>query len=256
VSQAELREQFDALVERLSKDERVLGVVLSGSRARHGTATRWSDYDVLIVVADGQETHLSGELRRDAEFDVAVTPLAAFRRHALAGSEFAWDRYSYVYAQVVHDPSGLIAGLVAEKGALSEQEATDRAPALLDQFLNSVYRTLKNERDGRGLAARMDAAEAIRPMIGYVFALDRRVEPYNKYLEWELERYPLPIPGWDLASVQARITALLGSPSPADGARLAFAAVEDTARSFGHSEVLDGWGDDLRLMRGDTPTVR
>ncbi len=66
------------------------------------------------------------------------------------------------------DTDGLIAALVAEKAALSEQEAATLAPRLLDQFLNFIYRSLKNERDGRELAARMDAAEAIRPMIGYV----------------------------------------------------------------------------------------
>lgn len=38
---------------------------------------------------------------------------------------------------------------------------------------------------------------------------------------------------------------------PADGARLAFAAIEATALAYGHSAVLEGWGHDLRLMRGD-----
>jgi hypothetical protein len=97
----------------------------------------------------------------------------------------------------------------------------------------------------------MDAAEAIRPMIGYVFALDRRVEPYNKYLEWELERFPLPIPGWDLEATRRAVNALLRAPDVADGARHAFIAVEATVSSYGHSDALDGWGEDLHLMRGD-----
>jgi hypothetical protein len=174
-----------------------------------------------------------------------------FRPHALPGSEFTWDRYSYAYSHVALDTEGLIEDLVAEKAALSEQEAVALAPQLLDQFLNSIYRSLKNERDGRELAARMDAAEVIRPMIGYVFALDRRVEPYNKYLEWELERFPLPIPGWDLEATRRAVNALLRAPDVADGARHAFIAVEATVSSYGHSDVLDGWGEDLHLMRGD-----
>ncbi len=147
------------------------------------------------------------------------------------------------------DTDGLIAALVAEKAALSEQEAATLAPRLLDQFLNFIYRSLKNERDGRELAARMDAAEAIRPMIGYVFALDRRVDPYNKYLEWELERFPLLLPGWDLEATRTAIDALLRAPDVAEGARQAFTMVEATALGRGHGDVLDGWGEDIGLMR-------
>jgi nucleotidyltransferase-like protein len=54
MDQAELRAQYTALLDRVRDDERVLGVVLSGSQARQGTATERSDYDVLIVVADDQ----------------------------------------------------------------------------------------------------------------------------------------------------------------------------------------------------------
>lgn len=128
------------------------------------------------------------------------------------------------------------------------QEAATLAPRLLDQFLNSIYRGLKNERDGRELAARMDAAEAIRPMIGYVFALDRRVDPHNMYLEWELERFPLPIPGWDLDGTRTAIDARFRAPNVAVGARHAFTMVEGTALGRGHGDVLAGWGEDISLM--------
>lgn len=250
MDQHRLRAEYAAMLDRLGRDDRVLGVMLSGSQAREGMATERSDYDVLVIAGDGQASDLAAEGRRDQEFDVSVTSLSAFRRHALPGSEFAWDRYSYAYSQVVLDTNGLIAHLVAEKGALAEQEAASLAPRLLDQFLNSIYRCLKNERDGRELAARMDAAEAIRPMIGYVFALDSRVEPYNKYLEWELERFPLPVPGWSLAATRSAIDALLRAPDVADGARQAFQAVEATAFAYGHGGVVDDWGEDLHLMRG------
>jgi predicted nucleotidyltransferase len=251
MTEADLRAEYTALLDRMRDDDRVLGMVLSGSQARQGMATERSDFDVLIVVADDQVSHLAAEARREPGFDVAVTTLSAFRLHALPGSEFAWDRYSYAYSQVALDTDCVIEALVAEKAALSEQEAASSAPRLLDQFLNSIYRSLKNQRDGRELAARMDAAEAIRPVIGYVFALDRRVEPYNKYLEWELERFPLPIPGWDLQATRRVVNALVRAPDVAEGVRYAFAAVEATASDYGHGDVLDSWGEDLRLMRGD-----
>lgn len=188
--------------------------MLTGSQARAGMATERSDYDVLVVVADGQVAHFASESRHDSELDVTVPPLSEFRPHALpAGSEFAWARYSFTHSQVVIDTDdGLIEALVREKGTLSQQEAAIPAPRLLDQFINLIHRSRKNQRDGRELAARMDAAEPIRPMIGYVCALDRRVEPYT-YLEWELERFPLPIPGWGLDATRTSIAALL---RPAD----------------------------------------
>ena len=231
-------------------DDRVVGVVLSGSQARPGMATERSDFDVLIVTADDHVSDFAAEARRDPGFDVGVTSLSAFRRYALPGSEFTWDRYSYAYSRVELDADGVLGALVAEKAALSEQEAAALAPGRLDQFLNSIYRSLKNQRDGRELAAQMDAAEAIRPMIGYVFALDRRVEPYNKYLEWELERFPLQVSGWDLEAMRRLINALLRAPDVARGVRQAFTAVQATAAEYGHSYVLDSWGEDLDLMRG------
>ena len=234
----------------MRNDDRVVGVVLSGSQARPGMATERSDFDVLIVTADDHVPDFAADARRDSRFDVGVTSLSAFRRHALPGSEFTWDRYSYAYSRVELDTDGVIGALVAEKAALSEQEAAALAPGLLDQFLNSIYRSLKNQRDGRELAAQMDAAEAIRPMIGYVFALDRRVEPYNKYLEWEMERFPLQVSGWDLEAMRRLINALLRAPDVARGVRQAFTAVQATAAEYGHSYVLDSWGEDLDLMRG------
>ncbi|GAA1854461.1 nucleotidyltransferase domain-containing protein [Microlunatus capsulatus] len=250
MDQRELRRQYTDLLDRLRADDWVLGVVLSGSQARAGTATERSDYDVLVVARDEHVDELAAERRRTPELDLAVTGLTAFRRHALPGSEYVWDRYSYAYAQVVLDRDGQVGPLVAEKAALGEAEAATLAPRLLDQFLNSVYRALKNDRDGRGLAARLDAAEAVRPMIGYVFALARRVEPYNKYLEWELERFPLPVPGWDLASTRRVVGSLLRPVDVSVGVRQAFAAVEPTAREHGHGDVVDGWGADVELMRG------
>jgi hypothetical protein len=88
--------------------------------------------------------------------------------HAHPGSEFIWDGYTFAYSQVAVDTDGLVGALVAEKAALSEREAATLAPRLLDQFLNSIYRSV----------------------------------------------------------------------------------VEATASSYGHSDVLSSWGDDLRLIPG------
>ncbi|MYS69216.1 hypothetical protein GTY88_02010, partial [Streptomyces sp. SID5926] len=74
----------------------------------------------------------------------------------------------------------------------------------------------------------------------------RRPRPYNKYLEWELDRFPLP--GWDgheLLATLGRITGAGGT----DVQRELFGRVEAAARGAGHAATLDAWGDDLALMR-------
>jgi hypothetical protein len=63
------------------------------------------------------------------------------------------------------------------------------------------------------------------------------LRPYNKYLQWELETFPLPAP-WD-RTLPARAAA------DPDGL---FPEVAALARRRGHGDVLDSWGADLALL--------
>lgn len=243
-------EGFGAFTARMEAEPHVLGMVLSGSRAREGTATRRSDYDVLLVVVDGAEEFLGAEWRRDARLDVSVMPLAEFRTHALPGSGTEWNRYAFTHARVLKDAvDGLVAELVLEKGRLAPGEAARTAAQVLDAFLNSVYRCLKNDRDGNNIAARLDAAECLPFHLAHVFALHERVRPFNKYLGWELRQHPLSRPEWE----HDHLLGLLGqalSTSVAGAVRQLFNELEPHARAAGHGPVLDSWGEDLELMRG------
>ncbi|WP_220447599.1 hypothetical protein [Nonomuraea diastatica] len=66
-----------------------------------------------------------------------------------------------------------------------------------------------NDRDGHSLATRLDAADSIRFLLELLFAMDRRPRPYNKYLEWELTRHPLP--GWDTDMVLDAVDRISGT---------------------------------------------
>src|SRR4051794_29469105 len=119
---------LDELLHMTATDPCVVGVVLTGSRARAGTATAHSDYDVLLIVTDD-----AGDRFRphdSSPLDVAVLTLSQFRTHALAGSGTEWNRYAFTHAQVLKDTGG-IAALVTAKGRLSAQEAAALAPAAL-----------------------------------------------------------------------------------------------------------------------------
>jgi hypothetical protein len=232
----------DAFLAHATADPDVLGLVLKGSHAHDGMVTLHSDHDVYVILDDGTDSDLVRlDGHRSAELDLVVTTVGAFRR--LSGHE----RYALARARVLFDRlDGEIARIVSAKGRLGADEAFQEAAGWLDAYANSLYRSVKNDRDGHALAARLDAADSVRFLLEFLFALDRRPRPYNKYLEWELERFPLP--GWDTAvllDAVGRITAT----GDAHLQRQLFARVEAVARDAGHGPVLDAWGEDLSLMR-------
>ncbi|MFI5914040.1 nucleotidyltransferase domain-containing protein [Dactylosporangium sp. NPDC051541] len=219
-----------AVLRRAEADPGVLGVILTGSHAR-GLATEHSDVDVTVVVAE-QATpwrHAS----RTAVLDEVVCTAAA-----LGDTSVQWARYGYRGAQVLLDRlDGGIAALVERQATLTPEEAAARGRAALDAYLNQRYRAAKNQRAGAVAAARLDAAECVPWLLETVFALHGRLRPYNAYLRWELDTYPLPDP-WRRTLRPERVAV-----------EEHFAAVEALARARGHADVLAGWGEDLGLIR-------
>ncbi|CAM5452427.1 hypothetical protein SGLAM104S_10618 [Streptomyces glaucescens] len=156
---------------------------------------------------------------------------------------------------------GSIARILADKARLGADEAFQNAGGWLDAYANSLYRSVKNHRDGQDLAARLDAADSIRfdrtrrspRRRGQHPVPDRAAlrlrpasRPYNKYLEWELARHPLP--GWDTDGL-LRAVDRVSATGDVSLQRYLFTRVEAAAREAGHGEVLDAWGEDLDLMR-------
>ncbi|GGR21280.1 hypothetical protein GCM10015536_28640 [Streptomyces griseomycini] len=235
---------YDAFVELAAADPAVVGLVLKGSRAHDGMATRHSDHDLYVVLADDATTGLTRFAgHRTPELDLVVVSLTEFRAAGMPG----FERYALARARVVLDRlDGGIARILADKARLDADEAFQSSGGWLDAYANSLYRSVKNHRDGQALAARLDAADSIRSLLELLFALDRRPCPYNKYLEWELARYPLP--GWD-TDVLLRAVDRVSATGCASLQRRLFALVEAAAREAGHGEVLDAWGGDLDLMR-------
>jgi hypothetical protein len=235
---------YDAFVELAAADSAVVGLVLKGSQAHEGMITQHSDYDLYVVLANGATTALTQFTgHRTPELDLVILSLDEFRAAGMPG----FERYALARARIVLDRlDGGIAQILASKARLNTREAFREASEWLDAYANSLYRAVKNDRDGNALAARLDAADSIRFLLELLFALDHRPRPYNKYLEWELARFPLP--GWDthmLLDAADRISAT-GEVSTQ---RRLFAQVEEVARQAGHSAVLDAWGEDLDLMR-------
>lgn len=244
---------YDAFVELAVADSAVVGLVLKGSQAHDGMITSHSDHDLYVIVADDARTDLiqfAGH--RSADLDLVIVTLTEFREAGMP----SWERYALARARVVLDRlDGTIARILADRSRLDADEAFRDSGGWLDAYANSLYRSVKNHRDGLALAARLDAADSMRLLLEFLFALHRRPRPYNKYLEWELARYPLP--GWDTDAL-LRAVDRISTAGDVSLQRHLFTHVEKAAREAGHGEVLDAWGDDLDLMRpqetdGDAP---
>ncbi|OBQ48243.1 hypothetical protein A4U61_23980 [Streptomyces sp. H-KF8] len=235
---------YDAFVELATADPAVVGLVLKGSRAHDGMATPHSDHDLYVVLADDAATGLTRFAgHRTAGLDLVIVSLTEFRAAGMPG----FERYALARARIVLDRlDGGIARILADKARLGADEAFRDAGGRLDAYANSLYRSVKNHRDGQALAARLDAADSMRFLLELLFALDRRPRPYNKYLEWELDRHPLP--GWD-TGVLLRAVDRVSTTGDVSLQRKLFARVEAAARAAGHGGVLDAWGEDLALMR-------
>jgi predicted nucleotidyltransferase len=241
---------YARLLERAAEDPGVVGVVVFGSRAAGPYATQVSDVDAFVVV-DGPESEARAwATPHGSPVEVWAVTLEAFRRHALPGDEFTWNRPSFVRARVDLDKlDGEIGAIVDRKRRLSADEAGPLVDAALDDAINSMYRALRNLEGGRALAGRLDALESIGPVLTTVFALEGRVRPFNKWLAFELADEPLRTPAF--GDLTERLEAIVADPT-ADRIRDAFRLLERAARDAGHEAIVDGWEPDVAWLRGES----
>jgi hypothetical protein len=80
--------------------------------------------------------------------------------------------------------------------------------------------------------------------------LHDRIRPYNKYLRWELQQYPLGGEEWRPDVLLPRL-GLVVSRGDIATQQVLFRLMEHLARSRGLGAVVDGWEPDLARLRGD-----
>jgi hypothetical protein len=244
--------EYQGLVEVARGDERVLGLVLSGSRASEALVTEVSDWDVRLVVKDNALTECRAEFGTDRgeRVEVVVFSLSGFEDAAAPGSDTEWDRYGYAHAKVVLDKlDGTIARLVAEKATPPPAASRHLATGALDGYINSYYRSLKNHRLGLDVESHLDAAESINHFLDTLFAIYGRVRPYNKYLRWELQSFPLEGGRWRPEPLLELIARIVRAGDPGDQ-RALFRSIEELAREQGFGDVVEGWEADFPLLYG------
>jgi hypothetical protein len=243
---------YQRLVEEAWADDRVVGLVLTGSRGRGPFARDDSDWDVRLVVADQAvaDSRAVYGTKRGAVVETVVLSVAEFEAAGEIGSLTEWDRYSYTHARAVVDKlGGRITELVAAKGVLPPDTARKVATAKLDEYINSYYRSAKNVRDGRMVEAHLDAAESVAPFLTALFAMHERVRPFNKFLLWELEEFPLSHAVWRAGILLSRLERVIGT-GELEAQQQLFREAERLARECGLGGVIDGWQPHVQWLRG------
>jgi hypothetical protein len=242
---------FAELLETARGDDRVVGLFLGGSRGKGDAATERSDYDVYLITRHPLPADDGTYRARPGLIDLIPFSLEQFRSHAEPGDAMEWNRYTFAHVSVLLDKlDGTISELVSAKGRLPSDVARTQTAEALDGYINDFDRSLKNARDGRPLASQLDAAESIPYLLWMLFALFERVRPFNKFLEWELRTHPLPGGLWSADRLLPRIGQIVAT-GDIDTQRRLYLDVEPLAIEHGHGGVVDAWGHDLPLIRGE-----
>lgn len=243
----QLAEEFDDAVKSLQAVPAVIGVALTGSQAREGMATEHSDADLIVFTEDS----FTGTLPNPAGFDIAVYRQTAAATPRLPAEDFDewYNRSAFLHAVTLFERvPGNVANWIAAQSTFTASDALQVAAYHLDGYLNLAIRALKSLRDGRQFSARLDSSEALGWALTTAFALERRVRPFNKYLEWELQRYPLTSPQLQAGTLLPIIDAV----AQGDVARQRdlFPLLAPVAEEHNLTEILNGWGDDLAIIAG------
>jgi hypothetical protein len=233
---------FQELTKDAQTDPHILAFWLDGSRGK-GLETKHSDYDCTMIVEDDVAATYKQKYEAFGypQIECKVRTLDEFKRQASWGAPDAWNRYNYAYLKPLIDKTGSIQEMMNSKARVPENEIRAFIEGSLDHYINQVYRSIKCTRDGTLLGARLEAAESIAPLLDALFALhDRRLKPYYKYLEWELEAHPLSQLPWDAKTFLTKLLSILeAAPIPVQQEILQ--ETEKLFRGAGYDSVFDSW---------------
>jgi len=230
---------FDELIEIARSRETVLGLYVFGSRGRNFMVDERSDWDVCVVLRDaGARAAFEAEFPfvYGSRVEIVTATLDELREETSEHS-----RYVSAHANVLLDKTGGdLTRVVAEQESLPPGSRDGLVREVLDGYINQTKRSLR-------YGTRLDAVEAIPYALRTIFALEDRVRPYNKYLEWELRHHSLG--DWTAETLLPLLDRVLtGEP---EAQRELFKLIEPLARGEGFGDVVDSWEPDVAWLRGE-----
>lgn len=231
--------RYNQILEEAKNDPDVIGLILVAGRGK-GFVTEHSDYDVYMIVSDGKLEVAKEKYKSGNKVDIFLHTLSSFIDYASWGSEYEWDRYNFTYVKAQIDKTGEIQKIIDEKGTLPKDKMKDFVIEAIDGYINLYYRSLKNDRDGDRLAAHLDAAESVSYLLNAIFGLEQRLRPYNKYLQWELEKYPLKKLPWITENFLKKLEEIMTTGN-IETQKEVFNKVKELCQQNGYAEAIDSW---------------
>jgi predicted nucleotidyltransferase len=208
------------ILDDAERDPNVIGVYAMGSHGM-GTADEWSDWDVVVVLAEGEPS-----VSRSATLDLIRSPLADLR------SASSWETPAIAHSRVLLDKTGEVAELISSAGRVEREELAE----LYDNYLNDFYRSMKAWRRGRELGARIKGARSLWWLGQFLLGVEGRRAPYPSAWRGRLG---------DLEPLMLEV-ARTGDPRRQQALQ---AAVEPVAAAHGFRDVYDGWEGEIdRVM--------
>lgn len=190
IDQIKAKEAYETFLEKAKNDERIIGIILAGSRGK-GVSSVNSDYDVILVTTDNDFENVKLDYPKTEYIDSLPHPISEFRERAKIGTRTQYDKYTFTHNTAIIDKTGEIQDLINDKGTLTSDEAEKITSDALGGYFNSLHRSFKCLRNNNLFAAHLHAIDTIPRLITFIFAIEGRVRPFNDLLEWELENHPL-----------------------------------------------------------------
>jgi hypothetical protein len=216
----------------------IIGLILAGSRGKHFETTH-SDYDVIVVTRNIDKQNML--LPERGALDVELFTLAELLTYADFGTGREWDRYTFAHLRAIIDKEGGVQPIIDSKETIPAQFRTPILQSNLEAYINLYHRSIKNRRDGRHLASHLDAVESLAPLLTALFALNSRVRPYNKYLEWELTMHPLAQTMGSVDQFLSMISTIIATADRRAQVKLFGMAKNLFASDLACTQVLEGW---------------
>lgn len=234
------RQQFNQIIKDLKKDPNVIGAFLSGSRGK-GFEHEYSDYDLYVIVKDGNASISKKKYPRYAykHIDFITKTVTEFKNYARFGSLEDWDRYSFAHVKPLFDKSGKLHVIIKDKGYVPIKYQKRQVSDFLDMYFNALYRSIKYFKIN-STASRFEAAESMKYLIGALFALEGRTQPYHGYLEKELIKFPLKNFPWKPQEFMKIMLKILNS-ADLKAQREVLGKSEKLFRKHGFGKNFDAW---------------
>lgn len=248
---------YKDLLAELCEDPNVTGVLLAGSRAK-GMEHDGSDTDAYIIFENNTKANYIEKFKKETNKNYAsllvdlsnrsIQTLKEFEAFAEFGSEYGWDRYNIIRSKIEIDKTkGKLRKILEQKKKLSASEREMVLHQHFGDYLTHSYRLVRGTMDNHKVGTMLDSADVISHLLWTYFALHDRVRPYNKYLEWELDNFPIKGMKWS-GKTFVKMMVKIARQSDVQATKEIYKEIARLAKKQSSDHFIKAWGGKLETM--------